>query len=79
MLWLVGIQTAPLPHPPREYRRIMAVERRWREQLYQNKQYELDQIMYIHFACIPVVSGWDPQMRSTALGQTDFLSDHSYL
>lgn len=35
--------------------------------------------MSVHFACIHVVSGSDPQMRTTALGYTQFLSHHSDL
>lgn len=79
MLWFVGIQTAPLSHLPGEYRRMTAVEMIWRELLCQKKQYELEQFVSVHFTCIHVVSGCDPQMRTTALGYPQFLSDHSDL
>lgn len=42
-----------------------------------NKQHELEQIVSVHFACIHVFSGCDPQMRTTAQGHTQLLSDHS--
>jgi len=30
----------------------------------------------IHFVCVPAVSGFDPQIRTTAVSCTHFLSDH---